>query len=308
MSAQGEARRAARRFLLATALLAFLAISAGPSTAQVAVGISVAIAPPLLPTYVQPPIPSEGYIWTPGYWAWDVADGYYWVPGAWVLPPSVGVLWTPAYWGWSNGAYLFHEGYWGPHVGFYGGVNYGYGYGGNGFDGGRWDNGRFHYNREVNNFGATRITNVYAGRPEEHGGTRVSYAGGAGGVRREPTAEERTAEQERHQPGDARPQAHADVRADAHVAPASAAHAAAARAQPQHAVSAAQHPTEQRAMGRPQPQHAAPQRAQPRHTQVERTQPQHDQGQGAQPQHAQAAQHAPAPRPTEGGGDHKEGR
>ena len=30
--------------------------------------------------------------------------------------------------GWRS--LLWHAGYWGPHVGFYGGVNYGYGYGG----------------------------------------------------------------------------------------------------------------------------------------------------------------------------------
>ena len=59
-------------------------------------------------------------------------------PGVWVRPPQVGLLWTPGYWGWGGGAYLFHAGYWGPHVGFYGGVNYGFGYGGVGFGGGRW--------------------------------------------------------------------------------------------------------------------------------------------------------------------------
>ena len=54
--------------------------------------------------------------------------GYYWVPGTWVQPPRVGVLWTPGYWGFVGGVYAFHAGYWGPHVGFYGGVNYGFGY------------------------------------------------------------------------------------------------------------------------------------------------------------------------------------
>ena len=29
-------------------------------------------------------LPGPGYIWTPGYWAYDPADGYYWVPGTWV--------------------------------------------------------------------------------------------------------------------------------------------------------------------------------------------------------------------------------
>src|ERR1700679_2249672 len=87
------------------------------------IGISVAIAPPELPVYEQPICPGDGYIWTPGYWAWDGA--YNWVPGAWVMAPEVGYLWTPGYWGWGSGGYLFNEGYWGMSVGFYGGINYG---------------------------------------------------------------------------------------------------------------------------------------------------------------------------------------
>src|SRR5271156_4152023 len=58
------------------------------SYAQIAVGVSITIAPPVLPIYLQPPIPAPGYIWTPGYWAYGDA-GYYWVPGTWVLPPQV---------------------------------------------------------------------------------------------------------------------------------------------------------------------------------------------------------------------------
>ena len=76
-------------------------------------------------------------MWTPGYWAYG-DDGYYWVPGAWVPAPYEGALWTPPYWGWSSGLYVFHGGYWGPHVGYYGGVNYGFGYMGIGFVGGMW--------------------------------------------------------------------------------------------------------------------------------------------------------------------------
>jgi hypothetical protein len=40
-----------------------------PSSAQV--GGSITIAPPELPAYEQPMCPGDGYIWTPGYWAWD---------------------------------------------------------------------------------------------------------------------------------------------------------------------------------------------------------------------------------------------
>ena len=59
-----------------------------PAYAQDGIGIAVDIAPPPLPVYDQPPIPAPGYIWTPGYWAWDDDTGYYWVPGTWVLPPE----------------------------------------------------------------------------------------------------------------------------------------------------------------------------------------------------------------------------
>ena len=100
------------------------------ASAQVSVDVSVGIAPPPLPVYVQPPCPVDGYLWQPGYWAYDDPDGYYWVPGVWVSPPDPGYLWTPDYWGYEGGAYGFHPGYWGVSVGFYGGINYGYGYSG----------------------------------------------------------------------------------------------------------------------------------------------------------------------------------
>lgn len=89
-------------------MFALLAVPA-PSSAQIAVGISVNVAPPVLPVYTQPPCPVEGYLWTPGYWGWRT-EGYYWVPGVWVAPPRVGVLWTPGYWGFVGGAYAWHAG------------------------------------------------------------------------------------------------------------------------------------------------------------------------------------------------------
>ena len=112
------------------------------------IGVSVNIAPPELPVYEQPICPGDGYIWTPGYWAWD--GEYYWVPGTWVLAPQPGFLWTPGYWGWGGAGFIFNEGYWGPTVGFYGGINYGFGYFGHGYEGGRWQNGHFFYNTAVN--------------------------------------------------------------------------------------------------------------------------------------------------------------
>jgi hypothetical protein len=165
--------------------------------------ISVSFGPPALPVYEQPLCPGDGYIWTPGYWAWSDDDGdYYWVPGTWVLAPEVGFLWTPPYWGWADGAFVFYDGYWGPHVGFYGGIYYGFGYFGEGFEGGRWDNGRFFYNRSVTNVNVTVIHNVYNTTVvnETRNVTRVSYNGGNGGIERRPTRQEEGAMHERHIP------------------------------------------------------------------------------------------------------------
>src|SRR6516165_7296045 len=164
-----------RSLFLLSAILLFATISA----AQLSVGVVVNFAPPELPVYEQPVCPSEGYIWTPGYWAWD-GDDYYWVPGTWVQPPAVGYLWTPGYWGWSREGFIFHEGYWGPEVGFYGGINYGFGYFGHGYEGGRWDHNHFYYNRSVNNVNVTQIHNVYNTTIVDNNTnvTRVSYNGG----------------------------------------------------------------------------------------------------------------------------------
>jgi hypothetical protein len=176
--------------------LALLAVSAG-AHAQVAVGISVGFAPPEIPVYEQPICPGDGYIWTPGYWAWDGSD-YYWVPGTWILAPEVGYLWTPPWWGWGGSAFLFHAGYWGPRIGFYGGINYGFGYFGTGFVGGRWDGGHFFYNRAVANINVNVIHNVYENRVTNITVNRVSYNGGRGGIEAHATAEEEAAGRERH--------------------------------------------------------------------------------------------------------------
>jgi hypothetical protein len=182
------------RNLVPTLLLALLPVA---GSAAVSIGVSINIAPPALPVYVQPPIPAPGYIWTPGYWAWG-DDGYYWVPGTWVLAPAVGLLWTPGYWGWVGGVYVWNAGYWGPHVGFYGGVNYGFGYGGVGFQGGYWEGGRYFYNRSVTNVTNVRIVNVYNRTVINNVNSRVSFNGGEGGLRARPTREELSAGRERH--------------------------------------------------------------------------------------------------------------
>jgi hypothetical protein len=158
--------------------------------------------PPPLPEYQQPPIPQEGYIWTPGYWNWG-SQGYYWVPGAWVAPPYEGALWTPGYWGYHGGRYGFYHGYWGRYVGFYGGINYGFGYVGVGYQGGYWRGNQFAYNRSVNNIRDIHITNVYnrtvvINRTIEN--NRVAYNGGPHGIQARPTPAEVAAFRAPHAP------------------------------------------------------------------------------------------------------------
>ncbi len=168
-----------------------------PASLSAGVFISVGFAPPPLPVYSQPPCPEAGYIWTPGYWAYG-PEGYYWVPGTWVLAPEQGYLWTPGYWGYQNSAYVWNPGYWGPQVGYYGGIDYGYGYPGYGYQGGYWRDRQFYYNRSVNNvtinnvhvYNRTVVNNVNV--------TRVSYNGGRGGVGARPTQQQEAERRARH--------------------------------------------------------------------------------------------------------------
>lgn len=183
---------------LAAALGFGVAGVAAPTASQAGIFVSVTIAPPPLPVYVQPPCPGYGFIWVPGYWAWDDDDqDYYWVPGTWIEPPRRGYLWTPGWWeyGWG-GSYAWHEGYWGPTVGFYGGISYGFGYTGWGYEGAYWRGDQIFYNRTVNN--VTNINNTYIYNKTIINNTyvnvsRVSYNGGPAGVRAQPTLQQRMA-------------------------------------------------------------------------------------------------------------------
>jgi WXXGXW repeat (2 copies) len=156
--------------------------------------------PPPLPDYQQPPDPGDGYLWTPGYWNY-ASTGYYWVPGAWVAPPYQGALWTPGYWASSAGRYAFHPGHWGSHIGFYGGINYGFGYVGLGYEGGYWNNGHFAYNTVYNNVNRNVVHNTYTYNVKRV--TEVSHTsfnGGRDGVQVHPRPQEVVARQEPYAP------------------------------------------------------------------------------------------------------------
>src|SRR5438128_900049 len=164
--------RIARFICYSMLAVGFLAIPA-QSPAEVGVAISVRLWPPGVP----------------GYWDYG-DDGYFWVPGTWVEPPEVGLLWTPGYWGWGDGFYIWHAGYWGPEVGFYGGINYGFGYTGVGYYGGYWRGGTFYYNRAVTNVDATVVHNTYNTTVINNTTNRVSFNGGRGGTAARPSSHE----------------------------------------------------------------------------------------------------------------------
>ena len=190
-----------KKVQIAFLCVAIVSFTTTKSFAQVSVGISISanIAPPALPVYTQPPCPSDGFLWTPGYWGYGDM-GYYWVLGVWVRPPHFGYLWTPSYWGFEGGLYGWHAGYWGQHVGFYGGVNYGYGYGGNGFGGGMWQGNAFRYNTAVMNVNTTVVHNTYIDKTVINNTTiinRTSY-NGPGGIQARARPEDEVAMRENH--------------------------------------------------------------------------------------------------------------
>jgi hypothetical protein len=138
--------------------------------------------PPPLPEYDQPQAPGDGYLWTPGYWAWGPvaitgcpARGFRLPTRALSGPPATGAT--------RNNRYGFYPGYWGQHIGYYGGVNYGFGYIGFGYQGGYWGGGHFNYNRSVNNVNVSEMHNVYNRSVSGNNrGGGVSFNGGSGGL------------------------------------------------------------------------------------------------------------------------------
>jgi hypothetical protein len=249
------------KFRAVPALFAGLGMLSAPLVSSAGFSLSITIAPPVLQVYQQPLCPQDGYLWTPGYWGYGNA-GYYWIAGAWVAPPQPGFLWTPGYWGYSNGIYAFNNGYWGPTVGFYGGVNYGFGYGGSGFEGGRWQGGHFAYNTAVSHVNTTIIHNTYNQAVPNHGNNRTSFNGGFGGISARPSAAETTTARQHGQPASS-PAARTPQAAETH-------HIAANRT----ATPASPAPAQRSEAARPAPERPAaraPQAAEPRQIAANRT-------------------------------------
>jgi hypothetical protein len=290
-----------RKFCVVPGLFTGLVLLLLPPVSSAGVFLSINIAPPALQVYQQPLCPTDGYLWTPGYWGYG-NSGYYWIPGAWVAPPQPGFLWTPGYWGFSGGIYSFNTGYWGPTVGFYGGVNYGFGYGGRGFDGGRWQGGHFAYNTAVSRVNTTVIHNTYNQTIVNSGNNRTSFNGGPGGISARPSSAETATAREHNQPASmpaAQQRAEPGRQATARPAPV-AASANNRSAEPQNRVATRATPTAAKPEERQAPvARATPQPAQqPRQVANNRTSaPSHPapQQQKNQAAHAAAPEHAAKP-------------
>jgi hypothetical protein len=74
-------------------VLCTLAVLSTPALARVNLNIEVAPPPPQVEVA---PVPRPGYVWAPGYWAWQGGQ-YVWVAGHWV-PARRGFYWVPDRW------------------------------------------------------------------------------------------------------------------------------------------------------------------------------------------------------------------
>ena len=93
------------RTAIAGGLLGLSALSAPASAAD----INVQIGPPPPRAEVMPG-PRHGYVWSPGYWAWN-GHRHYWVSGHWVRERR-GYGWVPEHWEERGGRHYFVPGHW----------------------------------------------------------------------------------------------------------------------------------------------------------------------------------------------------
>ena len=75
---------------------------------------------------------------------------------------------------------------------------YGFGYGGEGFEGGYWRGGVYSYNRTVMNVGVSVSLNVYSKTVVSGGHSQTSFNGGKDGIKAKPNAHELAYANEHH--------------------------------------------------------------------------------------------------------------
>jgi hypothetical protein len=90
-------------------LSAFLGAGAAADPAFAQININIGVAPPA-PQYEVVPSIAPGYIWAPGYWAWN-GDRHIWMRGRPILQRT-GYRWEPDRWEQRGNGYYRHEGRW----------------------------------------------------------------------------------------------------------------------------------------------------------------------------------------------------
>ena len=101
-----------RNWLLCLLIAAGVSLAPVASQADSRVSIGIAIGPPPPLVVAPPPAPAPGYVWAPGYWAWN---GYQhvWIGGYW-LSPRPGYYWVPDRWEHRGPQWHHVHGHWSP--------------------------------------------------------------------------------------------------------------------------------------------------------------------------------------------------
>jgi hypothetical protein len=89
-------------------VLLSLALAAG-STAFAQVNLNIVVAPPE-PLHEMAPAMQPGFVWAPGYWAWNF-DRHIWVRGR-AMVQRTGYRWEPDHWEQHGSAYSRQPGRW----------------------------------------------------------------------------------------------------------------------------------------------------------------------------------------------------
>ncbi|MDI1247051.1 MAG: hypothetical protein PSV24_16790 [Rhodoferax sp.] len=93
---------------LVRSLVLSVALAAG-TTAFAQISFNIMVAPPV-PLYESVPMMQPGYVWAPGYWAWN-NDRHIWVRGRTMVQRD-GYRWAPDRWEQQGGAYVRQPGRW----------------------------------------------------------------------------------------------------------------------------------------------------------------------------------------------------
>ena len=82
-----------------------------PAAAQASMNLGLTIGtPPPAPIYEAVPAPRSGYVWAPGFWAWE-GGRHVWRTGYW-MPERRGYHWVPDRWAQEHGGWRHEQGHW----------------------------------------------------------------------------------------------------------------------------------------------------------------------------------------------------